>query len=107
MTKTKLLAGCLALVFLAIAFNTAASISNWSTINGNADATCKIQKRGLSAQPHLTRAMGDIAFLLTPPPNQKIPPGKSVQYRELGDLQHQLEAYVGIEQQQPKHRKCQ
>lgn len=71
-----------------------------------ASQTCRVQSRGLSAQPYLTQAMGDIATLLTPKPGTKIPPDDKAVYALVGDLRASLASYVAIEDQQPKRRDC-
>lgn len=81
-------------------------LHNASRINDSAQVTCSVQARGLSAQPYLTKAMGDIATLVTPKPGQKIPPSEKATYAVIGDLRANLASYVQIEDQQPKHRDC-
>lgn len=75
-------------------------------ISTQSNQSCIIQSRGLSAQPHLVRAMEDLATLVSPPKGVKIPPREAKAFAQFNDLSHQLDVYVGIEHKQPKSRVC-
>lgn len=94
----------LVLAMAGLGVSTYLGVDNASRITATARQTCVVQARGLSAQPHLTRVMGDIQKLLAPQPGEKPPPEPIADV--VKDLRLQLMAYVAIESQQPKHRNC-
>lgn len=107
MTKSRALFVAIILLFVAIGYNTYVGQKNHSDLKSTTVQTCQVQKRGLSAQPHLTKAMSDILALLTSsPPAEPITPKQRKALNLLNDLDSNLISYVGIEDNQPKHRTC-
>lgn len=101
--RDKLLVIGFVLALIAIGLNTYQGFHNSNSLSNTNHQTCLVQARGLSAQPHLTAAMSDIGFLITPGKENTIPPKILA---KIVDLRTNLGVYVGIESQQPKKRNC-
>ena len=69
-------------------------------------SVCEVQSRGLKAQQHLTIIMQDISKLVTPIPGAKPKPVPLQLAEPLVNLREELGAYLAIEAEQPKERKC-
>ena len=103
-------------VVLSVAFVVALGLSVYGLVRiGNVGSTsCRLQSRGLGAQPYLTASLDDIHALLVLPPSKmqqaaraQIP--KRELRRELAivkDLNANLAAYVTIERKLPHGRNC-
>jgi len=105
MTRNNFYTAGLVILLLAIGVNTYFVIDDHGRVGSDEAATCTIQSRGLRGQHHLTEIMADVAELLTPAP--RTPPSTATPLiAPLANLREQVGAYVTIEGEQPKHRKC-
>lgn len=92
--------GCVALLITILI---AVYVNDNHRISVQASATCRIQARGLPANKHLAKAMDDIAFLLSLPSRQTVPPLLKARIKNLAS---QSSMYAAVQAKQPQTRNC-